>query len=180
MGASKPRKGLLIALEGFYEFCKLNKNFQFRIVGFFDKKNSYNRKVLEFISQHNLPVEFIGTVSHEELATQFAQCTAHVLPSVTEKFNFEGFGLVHLEANICGSLTIGSRGSANDEIIKDGYSGFLVNQHDSKQVADAMSRCVFMLSNDENKTALNCIKWADKFSWKDSINAIAEKYSNND
>ena len=80
---------------------------------------------------------------------------------------------------MCGSLTIGSRGSANDEIIKDGYSGFLVNQYDSKQVADAMSRCVFMLSNDENKTALNCIKWADKFSWKDSINAIAEKYSNN-
>ena len=44
---------------------------------------------------------------------------------MSEKFNFEGFGLVHLEANLCGSLTIGSRGSANEEIIKDGHSGLI-------------------------------------------------------
>ena len=177
VGASKPRKGLLTALEGFYEFCKLYKNFKFRIVGFFDEKNSYNRKVLAFISQNNLPVEFIGSVDHEELQIQFSQCTAHVLPSVTEKFNFEGFGLVHLEANMCGSLTIGTKDSANEEIISDGVSGFLVDQENAMQICDAMSKCIAKYSNNKSRTAENCNKWAKKFSWQISIDAIAKVYA---
>ena len=178
VGASKPRKGLLTALEGFYEFCKLYKKFKFRIVGFFDEKNSYNRKVLAFISQNNLPVEFIGSVDHEELQIQFSQCIAHVLPSVTEKFNFEGFGLVHLEANMCGSLTIGTRDSANEEIISHDLSGYLVDQGDPLQVCDAMRKCVTKNSDrdSEYKTAEDCRNWAKQFTWQTSIDAIVKNY----
>ena len=180
VGASKPRKGLLIALKGFHQFWKDNNEYRFKIIGYFDKKSSYNKQIINYITSNRLPVEFIGFVTDNELHHEFAQCTAHVLPSVSEKFNFEGFGLVHLEANLCGSLTIGSRGSANEEIIKDGHSGFLVDQLDSKQVADAMSKCVTMILHDNNETALNCVKWGQKFPWTISIDAISKHYFMNE
>ncbi len=177
VGASKPRKGLLTALKGFCEFYKSNRNFRFRVVGFFDKKNSYNQKILDLISTNNLPVDFIGLVDHEELQTQFTKCIAHVLPSVTEKFNFEGFGLVHLEANMCGSLTIGTRGSANEEIIQHNVSGYLVEQDNSVQICEAMNKCVAKYYNNKSKTVDDCINWAKKFSWQISIDAIAKVYA---
>ena len=82
--------------------------------------------------------KFLGPLTRDELAWQFQRCTAHVLLSVYVQYYFEGFGLLRLEANLCGLLTIGTEGSANEEIIAEGASGFLVPINYPTALADAM------------------------------------------
>ena len=49
--------------------------------------------IRQYVKAHNLG-GFLGQLPHEELVIQFQSCTAHVLPSESTPFNFEGFGLV--------------------------------------------------------------------------------------
>ena len=179
VGASKPRKGLLVALEAFREVIREHPNFEFRIVGVTNQSDRYNEKVYAYIQRHELPVLFMGALSHAELVHQFQACTAHVLPSVTEPFYFEGFGLVHLEANLCGALTIGTKDSANEEIIAEGTSGFLVPQNNPAAVASAMRLAIEKTSHEKERVQEECVKHARKFSWGNSVASIRRAYEQN-
>ena len=176
VGASKPRKGLLVALEAFREFVREHPGFEFRIAGVTNEADGYNEKVRAFIRRHEMPVVFLGALSHEALVEQFQSCTAHVLPSISEPFCFEGFGLVHLEANLCGSLTIGTEGSANEEIIAEGINGFLVPQNNPTALVDAMRAAVVKISREAEQAQQQCVEHARKFSWEDSVQSIRQSY----
>ena len=176
VGASKPRKGLLTALRGFKDFLQKHDGYRFHVVGNFDNSTQYNQKVTDFIQKAKLPVKFLGSVTHQELVHQFQRCTAHVLPSISEPFCFEGFGLVHLEANLCGSLTIGTERSANEEIIAEGTSGFLVPQNNPAALADAMRAAVEKMSREKERVREQCVKHARKFSWENSVKSIRRAY----
>ena len=125
VGASKPRKGLLIALKGFHQFWKDNNEYRFKIIGYFDK-SSYNKQIINYITSNRLPVEFIGLSmimnfimsSRNAPHMYYLLCLRNSILRVLAS-SFRGQSL--------GSLTIGSRGSANEEIINDGHSGFLVD-----------------------------------------------------
>ena len=176
VGASKPRKGLLTALRGFKDFLQKHDGYRFHVVGNFDNSTQYNQKVTDFIRKAKLPVKFLGSVTHQELVRQFQRCTAHVLPSESESFIFEGFGLVHLEANMCGSLTIGSKDSANEEIIEDGGNGFLVPQKDFLAVAQAMQAAVKRVAVEESRVRTQCVEHARSYSWDKSVQAVLDVY----
>jgi glycosyltransferase involved in cell wall biosynthesis len=176
VGASKPRKGLLVALEAFREFVREFPDFEFRIAGVTNEADRYNEKVRAYIQRHELPVVFMGALSHAALVQQFQSCTAHVLPSISEPFCFEGFGLVHLEANLCGTLTIGTEESANEEIIAEGTSGFLVPQNNPAALADAMRTAVEKMSREKERVRGKCVEHARKFSWGNSVQSIRQAY----
>lgn len=175
VGTPKPRKGLLTALQGFQKFLTRHPGYEFRIAGLVDASD-YLGTINRFIRNHNLPVRFLGQVSHGELVSQYQACVAHVLPSVSEPFFFEGFGLVHLEANMCGALTIGTRDSANQEVIDEGASGFLVKQGNPDDVQTAMEHAVEITTSNPLKTIQQCVRHARKFEWSVSINALRGEY----
>ena len=60
-------------------------------------------------------------------------------PSISISNYFEGFGLVHLEANACGTMTIGTINSSNEDAIPKG-NGFLVEQNDVQGLACAINK----------------------------------------
>ncbi|MGB0550176.1 MAG: glycosyltransferase family 4 protein [Limisphaerales bacterium] len=177
VGASKPRKGLLVALEAFSDFRGDHPDFEFRIAGEMNQADHYNEKVRAFIRKREIPVVFLGALPHEELVRQLQSCTAHVLPSISEPFCFEGFGLVHLEANLCGSLTIGTKGSANEEIIVAGKSGFLIPQNNPIALANAMREAVGKIARDAKQVQQKCVEHARKFPWEHSVQSIRQVYS---
>lgn len=97
---------------------------------------------LKIIGPSSLPkglpagVEHLTFVSDRaRLQRHFLEAAFFVLPSLCEPF-----GMVLLEAMMCGKACVGSRVDAMAEIIEDGTTGYLVEPGSVKQLADSMTR----------------------------------------
>jgi glycosyltransferase involved in cell wall biosynthesis len=80
-------------------------------------------------------VVFHGTVRSAEVASLFATATAVLLPSVEE-----GYGLVIVEAALCGTPSIGTDSGGIRDLIRPEETGLLVPPLDAAALASAMAR----------------------------------------
>ncbi|AOV16179.1 hypothetical protein BJI67_03045 [Acidihalobacter aeolianus] len=170
VGAQKPRKGVDDLLAGFARLVAEYPDTRLYLVG--SPSDRYDRRMAELGIEAN--VVKTGVVDHEQLLGYYARCLCHVLPSVNTHDAFEGYGLVHLEANACGIPSIGSRGTANEEIIVDGVSGLLCEPHDPESVY----RCLRRIVADESATRAmfaSSLAHARRFTWERVIEAFEER-----
>jgi phosphatidyl-myo-inositol dimannoside synthase len=79
-------------------------------------------------------VAFTGFLSEATLAELYRRCAAFVMPS-----RGEGFGLVYLEAMRAGKPVVANRGSAAEEIVRDGETGLLVDSDDRDELSAALA-----------------------------------------
>jgi glycosyltransferase involved in cell wall biosynthesis len=79
-------------------------------------------------------VHFPGLLEPRRLAALFNRASGVVLPSEEE-----GYGLVLVEAALCEAPAIGVRSGGIAELIEPGVSGFLVEPHDERGLADAIA-----------------------------------------
>ncbi|AEH06042.1 glycosyltransferase family 4 protein [Methanothermococcus okinawensis] len=160
VGAQKERKGVTYLILAFDKLVKEYPDVKLYMVG---KKSE---KYYNFVKNHNLHenIIFTGEVNHNELLEYYSKSFAHVLPSINTKNAFEGFGLVHLEANACGIPSIGSLGTANEEVIVDEYNGFLCPQKDVKCLYERMKT---LLEDKQlySKMCKNSLKYAKEHTW---------------
>jgi glycosyltransferase involved in cell wall biosynthesis len=66
---------------------------------------AYGQMLDRLIAPHRDRYTFVGTLSPEQMAVFFCNCDVHVLPSIN---NTETFGLVQVEAALCGTPTVAS------------------------------------------------------------------------
>jgi glycosyltransferase involved in cell wall biosynthesis len=134
VGNLKPRKGLTFLLEAISLAKKKHGLLiKLNIIGNIDKNSEEFYKVNQYILKNNLEVSFLGKISTNNLVRYYQKAFLNILPSYTEGSNFEGFGLVHLEANACGTLSVGCNNSGNEDAIKPG-NGFLIEYGDIKKL----------------------------------------------
>lgn len=107
-------------------------------------------------------VKFFGKVSQEEKAELFSRAHLMLFPAVRE-----GWGLVVLEANACGTPVIGYDVPGLRDSIRDGINGFLVDEGDISAMA---KRSMELLRDMESLTRLGkmSIAFSDKFKWEKS------------
>lgn len=74
-------------------------------------------------------------LSDEELARCYAQTSLFIMPS-----QYEGFGLVFVEAMAQGVPVIGGNSDATPEVIADGETGFVVDPLSIEEIVDKTSR----------------------------------------
>lgn len=84
-------------------------------------------------------VEFTGFVKEEELPNYYNKCSILVLPSYNDA---EGFGMVLIEAQACGTPVIGTTVGGIPYAIKNGETGILVPPKDPKELASAILKIV--------------------------------------
>ncbi|MBU4015184.1 glycosyltransferase family 4 protein [Patescibacteria group bacterium] len=73
-------------------------------------------------------------------------CDIFIMPARNIKGDFEGFGIVYLEANLAGKPVIaGNSGGARDAV-ENGVNGLLVNPEDINEISNA----IIKLAQDEN------------------------------
>jgi len=85
-------------------------------------------------------VIFAGYVPNEEVSSYYNACDLFVMVSREDEKDFEGFGLVYLEANACRKPVIGGdSGGVHDAIIHE-RTGLLVEPQDADAVAQAIIR----------------------------------------
>ncbi len=144
VGDVKPRKGQHISLQVFARLQAVIPQIQYHIVGKFPD-NAYTQQLRSYIQQHSIKnVTFYNAVSDAELAEQYRQTSLFILTpqegSGKERWHFEGFGLVYLEAGAYGIPVIASRSGGVSDAIRDGETGFILEPNDIESMVQASLR----------------------------------------
>ncbi len=160
VGELKERKGIRPVIQAFQQVGESVPEATLYMVG-----ETRNYSHFFFSSEQTRQVVFTGKVSHQDLLSYYARAKVHILPSVNVQEDFEGFGLVHLEANACGLPTIGSLDCGNEDAIVNGKTGFLCPQED---VACLAQRMTTLLTDSElwERMSQQALEHARQNSWE--------------
>jgi len=96
---------------------------------------AYARRLAPLIERHRDRYRYLGVVSWEELAAFYAICDVFVLPSVNST---ESFGMVQVEAAICGTPSVASDLPGVREATRLTGMGLTATPRDSRALAKAI------------------------------------------
>ena len=130
--------------------------------------------IQEATERHGLEdrVRLLGCISDASLKVLYRSADLFVMPNVPVPGDMEGFGVVMLEAGICGLPVIASRLEGIADVIREGENGHLVSSGDPQAFAAAILRY------DRDRRALREASLRargyvrDTFSWP----VIADRY----
>lgn len=129
-----------------------------------------------FVATHNLKkiVSFEGWQPHKEIAKYYHEADVFVGPSIEEENGWkEAYGLTFAEASASGLPVIATNTGGIRDIVKDGITGFLVQQRDAEQITDK----ILLLKDNKNlrqTMGKKAAEQADRFSWE-STRQLYEK-----
>jgi glycosyltransferase involved in cell wall biosynthesis len=142
VGNLKARKGIDFLLDAVALAARQVPGIRLKVVGNLDRSSPAFMELETRIAGLGIAVEFTGPLPDAKLMEAYSSARLNALPSKSEGLYFEGFGLIHLEANACGTLSVGTFGSGNEDAIKTGF-GTLVRYGDVQAlaacIADAMT-----------------------------------------
>ena len=113
-------------------------------------------------------ITFVGHMPHKDVNQWLNASDVFVLPSIRESF-----GIVQLEALVCGLPVVATRNGGSEEIITDSAYGILCGVKDSGDLAKAIS-----LSIKKEWDQERIIKYANTFSWVIKVNSLVAIYKN--
>ena len=129
-----PLKKVELVIQAFHEEFSRSEKVEYLIAG-----DGPMRQQLESLTkelEETDRIHFFGRYSREEMPSLFSECNAFVLIS-----EYETFGIVYIEAMMCGLPCIGTKGQGSDDII-DESNGISVEYGNISQLRKAM-RYVF-------------------------------------
>jgi len=131
IGRLAPAKGIEYLLRSLVKVKRVVPRIHLKIAGT-SSKRAYIRSLQENTERYGLSqtVEFLGGV--RDIEKVLHQSHVAVMPSV----GYESFGRVIIEAQSCGTAVIATNTGAQEEIIQDGRTGYLVLPRDSDAIAD--------------------------------------------
>lgn len=166
VGGVTERKGVVEALQGIARYRdKYGVELPFRIVGSVHENTRYGRDVRDAVAKLGLNnVQFVGRVSEQELAEEYMRASVFLLPNVNRGKEFEGFGIVYLEANLYGIPVLGGKGSGAEDAIKEGESGYLITSTEPEEIADRL-HTLFSNKDEYVRFSRSAIAWAEAHTW---------------
>lgn len=143
LGRLVKRKGVDRTIEALVHIpAELSDNLIYFIAGA-GPREAYLKKLVPL--RYAKKIIFLGELSDSEKWAWLKLCDIFIMPSRDISGDFEGFGIVYLEANLCGKAVIaGNSGGVRDAVI-DGVTGLLV---DSEKV-DVIGESIIRLSQDK-------------------------------
>ena len=115
-------------------------------------------------------VNFLGSLPQEELPYYYNAADVCVVPSY-----YESFGLVALEAMACGTPVIARRVGGLLNLVRDGYTGYLIPWHCPDPFAERLE--VLLASNSLRKAMGRAAhSWAQQWSWDLVATQVEEAY----
>ena len=136
VGRLVPRKGVAWFVSGVMPLLPGD-------VHFFVAGEGPDRAQIEAaIAKHQLGgrVKLLGAISDPELEMLYHGSDLFVMPNVPVAGDMEGFGLVMLEAGLCGLPVIASRLEGIADVVTEGENGHLVPSADAVAFRDAVMK----------------------------------------
>lgn len=176
VGAVKGRKGYDISLRAFAKVKKKINSIKYYITGDI-QSGQYYELLKQIIKEQGIEndVAFLGKVNRTELITLYQDCTIFVLTPRYINDNFEGFGLVYLEAGASAKPVVASASGGVPDAVVDRETGILVPENDCDATAAALEE---LINNEELRHTLgtNGYHRARKFTWDTSASQIMRIY----
>lgn len=175
IGALKPRKGFDITIRAFQDVVKQNPNARYKIIGGGSKQyKNYLNDLIKSLKLEDF-VTLKGEISGDELVNEMTNSYAYIHTPTSENWNFEGFGIVYVEANASGLPSIGSDSGGVPDAIIHGSSGLLTQEYDVRSTTEAINK---MLQDKEmyKSMAENAVNWARKHDWNCIVKQYVECY----
>jgi len=138
VGRLVPRKGIDTVLRALPSVAQVLPDVAYVVVGAGPDRARLERLARELGLQEH--VYFRGRVPHEDLPHYYSAADLFVMPAREDPPDVEGFGLVFLEANACGTPVIGARTGGIPDAIRDGETGLLVPPAAPEPLAEAIRR----------------------------------------
>ncbi|MCK6579730.1 MAG: glycosyltransferase family 4 protein [Anaerolineae bacterium] len=144
VGNVSPRKGQDIVIRALPQVLRVHPNTHYVIVGLPSKQSEYAALAESLgVGDH---VHFLGRQPQEEVICAMSAADLFVITSrTTADGDFEGYGIVVVEAAMCGTPSVVSRESGLVEAVEDGSTGIAVAPEDP----DDTARGILRLLDDE-------------------------------
>ena len=128
-------KGIDVLLKAFEIVKKQIPDAELRIAG--DYKNvaggSIYPELMDYVNKHDIKdVKFLGKVPEEDLTKFYSELGVFTLPSIN---SLEAYGLVQLEAMICGVPVVASDLPGVRTIVQNTKMGLIAKRKDEKDLA---------------------------------------------
>ena len=161
VGELLPNKNQIQVIKAIEEIVKTKKNIKLLIAG-----NGKEKENLEdYVQTHNLQeyVEFLGYCTHLEDYQSFAD--VGVSCSIRE-----GLPINVIESMMSGNTFIATKNRGHNELIKDGYNGFLIQVDDVESLTE---KIIKLMENSDNKATME--KNAAEFILKYSLTSTKKE-----
>ena len=178
VGECKPRKGYDLALEAFARLRADGAASRYVIVGLSDPSSPYVKRLRARILELGLgsSITLTGAVSQDELVDWYHRARVVTMPYRLSGTDFDGFGLVLLEANACGTPVVSARDSGAEEPVIHDQNGLLVPPNDVHALTDAL-RIVLTDTNRWRRLAAGARRRADAMTWRRSTQRLLDVYA---
>jgi phosphatidylinositol alpha-1,6-mannosyltransferase len=144
VGRLVKRKGVDKVIEAMPKALKEMPNLIYAIVGKGEEISNIQYLISELKLQKNIIL--ITDADDEEKNAWYNLCDIFIMPARTIGEDFEGFGIVYLEANLAGKPVIAGNSGGVRDAVENGVNGLLVNPESADAIADA----IIKLAKDEN------------------------------
>lgn len=126
------------------------------------------------VERHGLErrVRLLGQVPEETLRTLYRGADLFVMPNVHVPGDIEGFGVVMLEAGLCGLPVLAANLEGISDVVREGENGHLLPSGDAEAFAEAVLRYRSDRGALAGASARAARFTAGTFSWT----AVAERY----
>ena len=100
------------------------------------EKKNYELRIKNYeLDEHVL---LITDATDEEVNAWYELCDMFIMPAREEDGDFEGFGIVYLEANSYSKPVIAGDSGGVRDAVKDGVNGLLVNPESVEEIKNAI------------------------------------------
>lgn len=177
VGRLVSRKGFDMVLKSLPKTLEVVPNLIYIILGSGPEEKKLRQNIIDFNLEDK--VILISKANEEEKIAWLSLSDIFIMPSRQIGNDFEGFGIVYLEANLFGKPVIAGRSGGVEDAVKDELNGLLVDPESEKEI----SLAIIKLTQDKNlrirlgkqgrERALN------EFNWKNKIKEFYNKLDNN-
>ena len=138
VGRLQARKGHDLVIRALGEAMADGHPLPFRYVIVGDGPEGPRLRALAQEANLGNSIHFAGVAAREELPAYFASADVFVHPNRVEGTDFEGFGIVFIEAAASGVPAIGGRSGGVPEAVEEGVTGLLVTGTDPAELRAAL------------------------------------------
>jgi phosphatidylinositol alpha-1,6-mannosyltransferase len=119
-------------------------------------------------------VHFVGPVSEADLPRWYAAADIFVMPNRSDGVDFEGFGIVFLEAAAAGLPVIGGRSGGVPEAVADEITGLLVDGQDVDQLTAAMRHFAESSAERSKVGSQGRARAVAEFTWECAVTRVLQ------
>jgi phosphatidylinositol alpha-1,6-mannosyltransferase len=167
------RKGADLVLHALAKFAEKHPDTPFFFI--IGGEGPFEKVLKKLTKKLNLSdkVAFVGPYQYDQLYKVFRASDIFVMPSRSDVMDIEGYGIVFLEAAICGLPSIGSHSGGIPDAVEQDTCGYLIEEANVDELAEKIE---YLIINKKARKTMgdNAKKRADEMTWE----RVADKIFN--